>query len=164
MSSSVPTEKDWGNWKDDLDQEYAHGLFAGKTNDEMQPHFRRCVIERVDEIRWMLKKPFQYYVLGLRDYVMSSFNEWDSSDAASCFLRLVEEKLKSHPDYIFPVMQELMPAIKHVSHNQSVYDASLKIYGDFLEIFERIDARYKEIVKIPQFKWKQLKMRDDKEE
>ena len=162
MSASVPTEEDWGNWKDDLDQKYAHGLFAGKTNEEMQPHFQRCVIERADEIRWMLKIPFQYYILGFRDHVMSGdFDEYGSPDAASCFLNLVEEKLKSHPDYIFPVMQELMPAVKHVAHNQSTYDADVGIYGDFLETFERIDTRYKEIAKIPQLKRKQLKMKDE---
>ena len=49
----VPTEAEWGNYQADLDQEYAHKMFAGRSNQEMIPHFRRNVIERTDELRWM---------------------------------------------------------------------------------------------------------------
>lgn len=65
----VPTEADWGDYQADLDQNYAHGLFAGRTNEEMQPHFQRDVIERTDELRWMPEVPFRYYMLGFRDLV-----------------------------------------------------------------------------------------------
>jgi len=41
---SVPTEADWGDYQSDLD------LFAGHTNEEMQLHFYRCVIEYADEL------------------------------------------------------------------------------------------------------------------
>ncbi len=50
---TVPTEEDWGDYNSDLDQEYAHRVFAGHTNEEMQPHFRANVIERTDELRFM---------------------------------------------------------------------------------------------------------------
>jgi hypothetical protein len=85
----VPREEDWENYTEDLDADYAHKIFFGKTNEEMQPAFRRCVIERVDELRWMPKIPFQYYIFGLRDYVMrQEFDSYDDPDAASCFLNL----------------------------------------------------------------------------
>jgi hypothetical protein len=67
----VPTEAEWGDYRADLDQSYAHKLFAGRTNQEMLPHFRRNVIERTDELRWMPESPFRYYMLGFRDFVMS---------------------------------------------------------------------------------------------
>ena len=89
----VPSEADWEDWEDeDLDLTYAHKIFAGKTNAEFQKDFARAVIERTDELRWMPKVPFQYYILGFRDHVMAGkFDMFDSSDAASCFLDLVEE-------------------------------------------------------------------------
>ncbi len=128
----VPTEEDWGSYVDDLDSMYAHKIFFGKTNQEMQPAFQEAVIERVDELRWMPPVPFQYYILGLRDYVMNQDTCLDDrSDAASCFLTLVTEKAKDHSDYIKPVLNELMPAIKFVADNQSLYDANEEIYGDF---------------------------------
>jgi hypothetical protein len=40
----VPTEADGGEYRTDLDQNYAHELFAGHTNQEMVQHFRENVI------------------------------------------------------------------------------------------------------------------------
>ena len=67
----IPTEADWGDYSSDLDQKHAHDLFAGHTNQEMQPYFRRSVIERTDELRWMPEIPIRYYMLGFRDFVMA---------------------------------------------------------------------------------------------
>lgn len=63
--------------------------------------------------------------------MVEKFDMFDSSDAASCFLDLIEEKLQHQPDYILPVMAELVPAILHVSSNQVPYNADINIYRDF---------------------------------
>lgn len=87
--------------------------------------------------------PFRYYMLGFRDFVMAgNFAHLEDSDAASCFLGLVEEKLEKQPDYILPIMVELMPAVRHVAQNQSLFHADENIYGDFLEKLKRIEALY----------------------
>jgi len=81
----VPTEAEWGDYEVDLDQKYAHKMFAGRANQEMLPHFRRNVIERTDELRWMPVAPFRYYMLGFRDFVMAGeFDPTWAADAASC--------------------------------------------------------------------------------
>lgn len=137
----VPTEADWGDYQADLDQDYAHKLFAGRTNEEMLPHFRRNVIERTDELRWMPEVPFRYYMLGFRDFVMAGeFDQWEASDAANCFLGLVLQKLENQPGYILPIMQELLLAIRHVTRKQQSFDASESIYGNFPEKLKRIEA------------------------
>jgi len=41
---SVPLQADWGNYQSDLEQKSAPDLYAGLTNEEMQP-----VIIRADE-------------------------------------------------------------------------------------------------------------------
>ena len=52
-------------------------------------------IERTDELQWMPELPFRYYMLGLRDFVMSGdFGVIGASDAVSCFLGLVLRKLE----------------------------------------------------------------------
>jgi hypothetical protein len=140
---SVPTEADWGDYQADLDQNDAHKLFAGRTNQEMVPHFHSNVIERTSELRWMPEVPFRYYVLGFRDYVMASqFEECEAANAASCFIRLVLEKLEKQPSYILPVMPELLPAIRHVAMNQASFEASEDIYGNFQEKLGRIEVLY----------------------
>jgi hypothetical protein len=139
----VPTEADWGEYQADLDQKYAHDLFAGHTNEEMQPHFYRNVIERTDELRWMPEVPFRYYMLGFRDFAMAGkFAYLEDSDAASCFLSLIEEKLERQPGHILPIMPELLAAIRHVGQNQTSFDADEDIYGKFQEKVDRIEAMY----------------------
>jgi hypothetical protein len=139
----IPTEADWGNYQAEPDQKYAHEMFAGHTNEEMQPHFYRNVIDRADELRWMPEVPFRYYMLGFRDFVMAGkFAHLGDSDAASCFLRLIEEKLESHPVHILSIMPELLSAIRHVGQNQASFHADDKIYGNFQEELDRIEAMY----------------------
>ena len=140
---TVPTESEWGNYQADLDQAHAHEVFAGHTNSEMLPHFRRNVIERTDELRWMPEVPFRYYALGFRDFVMAQdFEHLDTPDAASCFLGLVLDELEKQPGYILPIMPELLPAVHHVAVNQASFKAEESIYGSFREKLERIETLY----------------------
>jgi hypothetical protein len=140
---SVPTEADWGDYQADLDQDYAHKLFAGRTNQEMLPHFHSNVIERTSELRWMPEVPFRYYVLGFRDYVMAGqFEECEAASAASCFLGLVLEMLEKQPGHILPVMPQLLPAVHHVAMNQVSFQASEDIFGNFQDKLGRIEALY----------------------
>ena len=143
ISLDVPTEADWGDYKSDLDQNHAHSVFAGRTNEEMQPFFRRNPIGLTDDLRWMPEIPFRYYILGFRDVVMArQFDFREGSDAASCFLGLVLEKLERNPRLIAPVMPELMAAVEYVAHNQNLFEADERIYGIFEEKLSSIKRLY----------------------
>lgn len=140
---AVPTEAEWGEYRDDLDQNYAHDVFSGRTNQEMLPHLRQNLIERTDELRWMPEVPLQYYVLGLRDFVMAGeFDDLEVSDAANYFLNLVLEKLEKQLQFILPVMPQLLSAARHVGANEASYDASESVYGSFAEKLKRIESLY----------------------
>jgi hypothetical protein len=140
---SVPSEEDWGNYKADLDQKHAHSVFAGRTNAEMQPFFRRNPVEMTDELRWMPEVPFRFYMLGFRDFVMArNFGFLNASDAASCFLGLVLEKLEKYPNHIIPIMPDLLPALEYVGQNQALFQADESIYGNFSEKLSSIKAVY----------------------
>jgi hypothetical protein len=140
MKMTVPTEKDWGDYQSDLDQQWAHDLFAGHTNEEMQSHFRSNVIERTDELRFMPEIPFRYYMIGFRDFLVAGDLEHHASDAASCFLRLVLQKLEENPHCILPIMPDLIETVDHIARNQSAFEADKDIYGDFRELSARILA------------------------
>jgi hypothetical protein len=142
----VPTETEWGNYQADLDQAHAHKVFAGRTNSEMLPHFRRNVIERTDELRWMPEVPFRYYALGFRDFVMArDFEHLDAPDVASCFLGLVLEKLENQPGYILSIMPQLLSTVRDVAMNQASFEAKESIYGSFPEKLARIEALYESL-------------------
>ena len=137
----VPTEAEWGGYQGDLDQDYAHKRFAGRTNQEMVPHFRRNVIACTGALRWMPQTPFRYYMLGFRDFVMAGeFEDLGASDAASCFLGLVSKKHEEQPNYILPIMPELFPALRHLAQNQTVFGAAKSIYGSFYDKLAQIES------------------------
>jgi hypothetical protein len=128
---NIPSESDWENYQDDLDAEYAHRIFAGKTNDQVQLDFYRCVIERASELSFMPIKPFQYYMLGFKQFIdKADFKQLDAPDAASCFISLVEQMLITKP-FIKPILSDLMPTLEFVSENQLEYEADITIYGFF---------------------------------
>jgi hypothetical protein len=142
-SPSMPTEDDWGDYRSDLDQKHAHSVFAGRTNEEMQPFFRRNPLAMTDDLGWMPDVPFRYYLFGFRDFITAKqFDFLDGLDAGSYFLGLVLEKLENHPRLIVPVMPELLRAVEYVARNQSSFDADESIYGNFLEKLSRIQTLY----------------------
>jgi hypothetical protein len=127
----------------DLDQKHAHSVFGGRTNQEAQPIFRRNPVEATDELRWMPEIPFRYYMLAFRDFIMAGqFEFLSASDAASCFIGLVLEKLERQSRHIDPIMPELLPAVEYVARNQSQFEADVSIYGNFLDKLGRIQTLY----------------------
>ncbi len=144
MNREIPTEQEWEDYWNDLDANYAHKIFFGKSNSEVQPDFQRSVLERIDELRFMPVKPFQYYIFGLKQYVESgNFIHFDKPDAASGFINLVAEMVEDKPKYIYPILNELMPALEEISSNQTDYEADLDIYGSFPDILRTIKQAYK---------------------
>jgi len=139
MSNLIPTEEDWEEYAKDLDANYAHGIYFGKSNSEMLPAYKNRVLSRSEDIYWMPKKPFQYYILGFRDFVLArNFGYLESSDAASSFLLLVLNKLEKQPEFIMPIYPALSAAVKFVAENQSLYEANEAIYGNFIELLNKI--------------------------
>jgi len=144
---TIPTDTDWRTpTRDDLDAAYARRMFLGKSAKDTLPMFRENVLERVEDLRFMPPVPFRYYVLSFRTFVLSDAaleDELVSADAASCFLDLVESKLKEDPSSILPVIWDLLPAVESVATQQERYAAPVSIYGDFLERARRIKALLK---------------------
>ena len=96
-----------------------------------------------DDLRWMPRIPFQYYMIGFKDFVASrNFEPSDASDSANCFIGLVLEKLENHPDHILAIMPELMPTVEYVANHQAEFEADENIYGSFLELYKQILSRY----------------------
>lgn len=142
--ASVPSEEDWGEYEADLDQKYAHEMFAGKNLDEALSQFDEGVIDVVDKLRFMPVTPFRYYMLALRNYVMSerALVSDMAPDAASSFLNLVEEKIRNSPESIRPIMDAIVPAVEYVAANQTLFGADVDIYGSFADKLAEIRKLY----------------------
>jgi hypothetical protein len=141
MADDIPTEDDWGDWKDDLDQKHAHGVYYEQSNEQMQERFVAAPVEAAEELRFMPSIPFQYYMMGFRDSVLSGkHDDLEAANAASCFIRLVHTKLKNNRNHIIPIVGSLMPALEYVAENQEIFGADLDIFGDFDELLGEIKA------------------------
>lgn len=136
---NIPSEEDWGEYWKNFDQKSAYGSFFGRSNEQLQSQFHKDGIELVYEIRFMPKRVFDYYVLGLRDFIISGdFPDHEAADFSSYFLDMVIYLLEHDPQMISSRIKDLTPALKYVADNQKIYDAPVDIYGDFSEKFIKI--------------------------
>src|SRR5258706_12037609 len=141
MAMDIPTEADWGKYEANLDQEYAHRLFTGKSIRDALPLFHTNVLERAGDLHFMPAIPFQYYVLAFKEYVLSEAaleDEVEAASAADSFLNLIESRLRDDPRSIAPVIGELLPSVDFVTAHQERYHADVAIYGVFTERRTRI--------------------------
>ena len=129
----IPTAAEWGeNVAGDLDWAASHRSYFGKSCQDLAYKFSSVPIEMVDDLRWMPKRPFAYYINCLARYVASGQVDPDNAaDLAGSFLNLVEEKAKGFPSGIKPNILALRKTVAYVADNQALFGADLDIYGDF---------------------------------
>lgn len=146
MTDKIPGLQDWQGYKDDIDARYAFKIFFGKTLAELQPLFKRNVIERTDELRFMPVRAFQYYIFALRDYIVDEHYSSDDSDCAvDCYFNLVQAKLDAAPEAILPVMELLLPSLHFISGNVAAYKIDEEIYGSIPQRLQTLLQRYRQL-------------------
>ena len=137
--NQIPREEDWGDYWKDIDMKGAHASYFGKSNQQMQHEFYKNGNYLISELRFMPPKPFLYYMLGFRDFILAdNFPPHEASDFSSYFLWLVDYLLEHEPQMITPIIDDLMPALEHVAKNQEKYDAPVDIYGSYLNKLSHI--------------------------
>ena len=140
----IPEEKDWGEWKDDLDLRYAHKNFAGKSISEAIDLFVKHSLHYQEDLQWMPIVPFQFYIHAYKEYILSERSR-DDSDGASCYLRLIKQKLENEPDHVLNIFELLLPSLEAVADRQDFYEANTEIYGDFRKILSSICKLYNKL-------------------
>lgn len=139
-SDKIPSKEDWGDLSD-RDVFEAFEFFSGKSNDELQSAFKRNVMQRCSNLRWMPIYPFSYYILGLKQYIESNDHGLlDLPDAVSCFIELVEEKATANSNEMKLIYSKIKEFVEHLVSHQMQYEADIDIYGDFKENGVRIAA------------------------
>jgi hypothetical protein len=133
----IPAKRDWENRNDDLDTGCAFKQFGGKSLFEAVELFAENALYYQEDLQWMPKVPFQFYVHAFKEYLLSE-EAAEDSDAASCFLRLIKLKLETDPEVVVEIFDSLLPSVRYVAENQKYYDADIKIYGDFQVLLSEI--------------------------
>jgi len=144
----IPGKNEWEGYEEDLDVKYAHKLFFGKSVPEVIQHFTvsgRC-IERADELLFMPRKAFQYYVFAFAEYLKSDESAGES-DAASPFLNLLMNREEKDPGSVMEIYDGLFHVIDFVASNQERFEADPEIYGIFLKKGEALAQMFKKFRK-----------------
>ena len=136
----IPGAKEWAGYETDLDVRYARKLLFGKSTSEVVGYFSGgCCIERADELLYMPRKAFQYYIFAFVEYLHSAEAEADS-DAASVFLRLLFNREKKDPGSVREIYRGLCKCVEFVTSHQEYFDASPDIYGNFAELGKQVHS------------------------
>lgn len=113
----------------------------GKSTAEVQQYFGGTAsIQRADELLFMPRKAFQYYVQAFAEFVRSDAAIGDA-DSASPFLHLLINREERDKGSVAEVYADLRPTVDYVAANQSRFDAQPDIYGDFGELADLVRAR-----------------------
>ena len=98
----------------------------------------------------MPQEPFRYYIGAYAAYLSQekALEDSEISSAASCFLELILDKLRESPRILEPVLPELLPVAEYVARHQDLFDADVKIFGDFLKLYEQIKNLVEQLPRI----------------
>jgi len=136
--AKIPGVEEWAGYQEDFTARNAHAFWFGKSADDMQPFFGGSQsIQRGQELLYMPRQAFQFYIFASAQYVMSEAAIGDS-DAASGFLTGLIAREKRDPGSVAAIFPRLEPTIDFVAASQARFDASHDIYGDFNEKAEEL--------------------------
>ena len=134
----IPDQNDWEGYLGDLDAVYFHKLAFGRSLEELQEHFGETrSIERMDELLFVPRPVFQYYVFAFVRFLKSTKAAGDS-DSASAFLALLEAREERDPGSVSEIFDDLSDAIAFVASHQDYFDADPHIYDSFEERASRV--------------------------
>jgi hypothetical protein len=144
----IPGPDAWEGYEDDLDVTYAYNLFFGKSVQEVMKYYSadgRC-IERADELRFVPRQVFQYYIQAFTEYLCSKRAVGDS-DAASPFLNLLLDREERDPGSVMEIYDKLSDTVDFVASHQKYFKAPQNIYGNFQKIGHKIQAAHNRYLK-----------------
>ncbi|MCB1231255.1 MAG: hypothetical protein KDN19_13355 [Verrucomicrobiae bacterium] len=134
----LPSKDDWEQAWTGLDEACAYRNFFGKSLAEAYELFAHCALTYQEDLVYMPEKPFRFYVRAFIHYMRSEKSKGDS-DAANCFLGLVETRLADHSEWIADSWSQINRTLQRIAdHQEDYYDASPVIYGNFRRKVNRL--------------------------
>jgi hypothetical protein len=130
--ANVPGPEEWSG-HNDIDARNVHAFWFGKSLDEVQKHFAGGQsIQRGDELLFMPRRAFQFYIFAFAQYVMSDAAIGDP-DGASAFLKILTARETEDPGSVAQIYDQLEATLEFVAESQSRFAADHDVYGDFRE-------------------------------
>lgn len=135
----IPTKQDWLpiTSKSKLDEGEAYKNFYAKSFENALELFTKNAYYYQEDLMYMPEVPLRFYLGAYIAYLFSEDSREDS-DAASCFLGLIEYKI----EYEWGSFKEIYPSVtecmEFVENRQERFDADVNIYGLFSHRIKKI--------------------------
>lgn len=141
----TPTKNDWESIDypaDNLDVICARKHFFGKTLKEAESLFADNALYYQEDLSYMPPSPFRYYLHAYMSYLTSSHSEGDT-DAASCFLGLLAEKLdtENEKNGLLAFWDRIEETLASIRQRKEWFEWDHDIYGDLEERIAAITQR-----------------------
>ena len=131
--NNIPSREDWGDLTGDFDKSDAFDRFYGKSNREMQIAFSRDPTMRAQDIRFMPRFPFIYYMQGFIDFVLNGTYGNDAPDIANCLLDVVAERMEANSSEVNAIFTPLSKVLDFIVINDKKFNTYPEIYGNLAE-------------------------------
>ena len=140
-SMRLPSKADWAALDpNDLEAPYIREHFFGKSFEDALELFENNAIFYGEELLSMPYGLFNFYAPALVAYLLSERARGDA-DGASSFLIRMSWLLDKMPELMSSDTKKLLlDASEKIAHSQDFYDASVDIYGNFLEQYAKIKS------------------------
>jgi hypothetical protein len=134
----IPGAEAWRGYQSDPDAKRAHALFFGKSIEEVIDLFRggQC-IQRAQELRFMPRGAFRYYVHAFGSYVTSQ-EPLDSLEAR-VFLGLLQSREELDPESVSEIYAELSASIEFIASQEERFYAQ-DLDGSFGDLVKKVRA------------------------
>ena len=138
-TSSVPSKEDWDDFTGDFDVADAYAAFFGRSNSEMQKSFEKDFMMRAQDLRFMPRVPFMYYILGFTEFLMHGSYDHDAVDIGNCYLDVVESHFDLDLFSLVPIADTGLTGLTFIATNPGKFEGDQQLYGDFTRRLTRID-------------------------
>lgn len=122
----IPDKDDWEKAREGLDEGYAFRHFFGKPLEEAFRLFENHALMYQEDLSYVPKYPFKYYLRAYIYYLGSQKSQGDS-DGASCFLNLIRSQVKNRYEWLEDSWDSIERVLFRLSSDQVFFDASEKI-------------------------------------
>ena len=143
----IPSEADWGETKGDFDANDAKMAFLGRSNAEMQPEFKKQFMLRAQDLNWMPRVPFHYYMHGFTEYLISEDYEYDDWDdvVSGFYMDIVERRLSNDVLAIIPIADVVLNGLEFIRRSINNFDWDPEFHGSTEDVNKRVDKMIDQI-------------------
>ncbi len=123
-----------------MDEGCAIRDFNGKSFEQAVTMFKNSALTYSEDLMYMTPIPLNFYMSAYEHY-LESYDSRGDCDGAACYLSLILHLTKFQWNTISARWKFIIITVNHIANNQKHYDADVDIYGDFLEIKEKIKIK-----------------------